>query len=263
MFQNKWPNVSEMKELGKIHTQILRQLKDFIKPGLSAIEVEERFIKLAQKYNVESACLGKEVPGKRPYPANLCIAINEQAIHVYPTKEQIFKEGDLVTIDLVLVKNHINTDAAFSMLLPISQNGSRKLVEKYKNRQKLLNTAYKALKSGINNAVDGKRTGDIGYAISNVVYSNGFSVLMEYGGHGIGYNMWEEPFVPNYGEKGKGYKLKTGMFLAIEPLVAQKGNKISYIDDWRTKMQDGGDFVQVESTVMVGKNAPIFITEIV
>ncbi len=257
MFTKKWPPLPEMQELGKIHTDILKRLKQAIKPGISAIEIESLFIKLSKKYNVRSACLGKKVRGARPYPANLCISINSEAIHVYPTKEQIFKEGDLVTVDLVLEKNGVYTDAAFTTLLYSTDKSL------FQRREKMLNIAYKALRAGINQAINGNKTGDIGYAISQIVYNNGYTVLTEYGGHGIGYDMWEDPFVPNYGEKGQGSRLRTGMYLAIEPLICEKSNSLEYLDDWRTITMDKGDFIQVEATVMVGQSAPIMITEIV
>ena len=269
--KTKYPPLPSMQELGRIHGAILKTLKNFIKPGISGLDIENKFLELAKKYNVKSACKGKKVNNSMPYPTNLCVSINNEAIHVFPTADQIVHYGDLVTVDLVLVKNGIYTDAAFTMLVLEKENSNEQdsdsasyidktLISKIELRKKLLNAAYEALQAGVSMAKQGKRVGDIGNAVFSVVKKYGFDVLYDYGGHGIGYDMWEEPFIPNYGQKNTGPKLKQGMYLAIEPLITAGTSKLKFIDDWRTKIADGSDFVQVEATVMVGKNGPVVIT---
>ncbi len=261
---NKRPSLDDMLKLGKIHTLILKKLKDFIKVGKTPLDVENYFLELAKRYNVSSACLGKKMPGTFAYPSNLCVAVNEQALHVYATDKPTFKAYDIVTVDLVLVSQGIHTDAAFTVIVKPEEKDKKDVPNDLViQRQKLINVAYNALRAGIKQAKAGNHVGDIGYAIDKVVRQAGFSVLLDYGGHGIGYSMWEKPFVPNYGEKGLGPKLKQGMYIAIEPLVAVGEPVLTHLDDWKTKTKDNSDFVQVESTVMVGRSEPILITDIV
>lgn len=260
--RKQYPPLNKMKELGRIHGAIFNELKAFIRAGITGVDIENKFNELAKKYDIKSACKGKQVNNSSPYPANLCVAINSEAIHVFPTKDQIIKSGDLVTVDLVLVKNGIYTDAAFSMLVDAKCADKNQFIDSrlLQKRRLLLQAAYEALRAGVAMAKKGKRVGDIGHAIFSVVNQYGFDVLYDYGGHGIGYHMWEEPFIPNYGNKGTGPKLKQGMYLAIEPLITSGSSKLRFLDDWRTQMADGSDFVQVEATVMVGRDSPVIIT---
>ena len=254
------PPYERMRSLGRIHTLILKQLKKKIQPGVEVWELEEYFQELAQRYNVKSACIGKvtQTNGKKtkPYPTNLCVSLNDEAIHVYPTRNKRIMPGDLVTVDLVLTDGQVFTDAAFTTIAGDSTKAPLL-------RKKLLECAYKALQAGLAVVKKGVHVGTIGAAIQKVVKEYGFSVLTDYGGHGIGWNMWEDIFIPNFGPAHIGPKLQAGMYIAIEPLILTGNKGIIQKDDWITVTADGSDFAQVEATVMVTETGYKLITDII
>ncbi len=244
--------ITNMRKLGKIHATILEELKSRCRPGIKKLEIEEYFKELLNKFpGIRSACKGYKPAGYRnPYPTNLCIAKNEEAIHIPPNKS-VIEEGDLVTIDLVLTDGLVYTDAAISFIV----GETRK-----KSRIKLLQTAYNALYSAINKLKDGTNVGKLSFTIYSIVKKAGFDVLKEYGGHGIGIQMWEDPFIPNYGDPYEGPILSEGDTLAIEPLVCEGDDRLEYLDEWSTRTLDRKDFVQVEHTVLVLKDKAEILT---
>ncbi len=232
-----------MKRLGRIHAVILEEMKTFTRVGVTSYDLEEYFSEIIGKFKgVRSACKGYKPRGyKSAYPTSLCVAVNEEAIHVPPHSREI-REGDLVTIDLVLTDQWVYTDAAISFI--VGKNSPAR-------RRRLLDTAIWALHDAISKVKAGVRLGRISFGIYQVVRKAGFDVLKEYGGHGIGTKMWEDPFVANYGHPQEGPVLKEGMVIAIEPLVTAGSDRLVHINEWATKTADGADFVQVEHTVLV------------
>ena len=253
--------IESMRKLGKIHTKLLGELWDFLRPGLDVYEVEEFYTKLLKKYkkhNIKSACKGYQ-PSKKvpPYPTNLCISIDSECVHTYPTKGKIIKNGSLVVVDTVITDGVFYTDAAFTKFVMDSkkQNLSEKFsdfdYDIYIEKKRLNSVANLALQKGISGIKPGVRVGEISFEIYKTVREAGFDVLKEYGGHGIGLYLWEEPFIPNYGPRDYGPVLKEGMTLAIETLVVSKSDKVVNIDEWATKLSDNGYFAQWEVTVAV------------
>ncbi len=244
--------IKRMRKLGKIHATILEELKSRCRPGIKKLEIEEYFKELLNKFpGIRSACKGyKPVGYRNPYPTNLCIAKNEEAIHIPPNKS-VIQEGDLVTIDLVLTDSLVYTDAAVSFIVGETRKRSR---------IKLLQTAYNALYSAISKLKDGTNVGKLSFTIYSIVKKAGFDVLKEYGGHGIGTQMWEDPFIPNYGDPHEGPILSEGDTLAIEPLVCEGDDRLEYLDEWSTRTLDRKDFVQVEHTVLVLKDRAEILT---
>lgn len=244
--------IEKMTKLGKILGQLLEDTKNFIKPGIDSWEVELFYRKLLKKHGVKSACLGYKPEGFPPFPASICLSINDEAVHAYPKQGRVIKDGDLILLDAVITKDGVYVDSALSFIVG---------TPKSKSDITLLKATKQALYNAIKVAKAGNRIGDIGYQIEKTVKQYGFSVLMEYGGHGIGLSMWEPPFIPNYGAPKTGILLKPNMTIAIETLVCAGSNKLVKDDAWSTRTKDGKNFAQFEHTLVITKDAPIIITK--
>ncbi len=240
-----------MREGGKFLGKILHTLKDMSKEGLDIWDLEERFLEYCQEHEVVPACKNYQHHGFPPFPAGLCISVNEQAVHCYPERDVKLKEGDLVTIDTVIKHNGLYLDSAVSF-------GIGDLDE---NKARLLRVTKNALDESIKVVKPGIRVGLISNTMQKIVEGGGFSVLVEYAGHGIGKNMHEPPEIPCFGEPTQGAKLKKGMTLAIEPLVCEKSNILEHKNHWKTKTVDKGNFAQFEHTVLVTDNGYEILTE--
>ncbi len=206
-----------MREACKIASLTQKKVEEAIKPGISTIELDriaENFIK-----NNNAIPAQKNYPhpdrGVQPFPATLCISVNDVVIHGIPSKKIVLQEGDIVSVDLVVLKNGFHGDCARTYIVGETTSEKKKLVDITK----------KAFFEGIKYAKKGNRIGDISSAIGNFVNKNGFSVVREFQGHGIGRNMHEDPGIPNYGKPGKGIRLEPGMTLAIEPMVIMRKSR--------------------------------------
>ncbi len=230
-----------MREGGRIHADIVQELKSMVKPGLLVWDLEEKFLELCSKYNVLPACKGYAPWGMPPFPTGLCISINDQGVHGIPKKGVKVVEGDLLTIDSNIKHQNMFLDHAITV-------GVGKISEE---NQHLLDTAYKALDVAISKVKPGIRMGIISNAIQTIAESAGYSVLTMYAGHGIGKAMHELPEIPCFGKKTDGVVLQEGMTLAIEPLIAEGSEYLVHKSHWESVTADGGNFVQVEHTVLV------------
>lgn len=247
--------ISALREGGKILAETLQIVAKSAKPGASTFELN----KIAEDFIIKSGARPsfknyRPEKGMPPYPAALCTSLNSEIVHCVPKRERILKDGDILGLDLGIWHKNLCTDAAITIAVgDIS-----------KEAQKLIDTTEKSLYAGINEAVIGNTIGDIGYAVSKIIESGGFAVIRDLVGHGVGYAVHEEPQIPNYGQKGKGEKLKEGMVLAIEPMTA--------MGDWRMKpcendrfgycTFDGGLSAHFEHTIAVTENGPEIITRI-
>jgi len=238
--------IATLREGGKRHALILRELATMVKPGVRASDLEDRARELIAKSGDKSAFFDYRPSGaKRPYPAVLCVSVNDEVVHGIPNEsEKIFREGDIVSIDLGLIHNDLVTDAAVTVPVGSIAPGI----------QKLLEVTEKALYAGIKVAKGGARIGDIGNAVSRVAASQGYGVVEELSGHGVGYSVHEDPFVPNFGEAGKGDILKPGMVLAIEPMF-NLGTKEVVVDDdgYTYRTADGKPSAHFEHTIVITK----------
>ncbi|MEK7157318.1 MAG: type I methionyl aminopeptidase, partial [Patescibacteria group bacterium] len=196
-------------EGGKRLASVLEALRAKVAPGVTTEELDDFAEAMIRDYDDEPCFLGYTPEGgSRPYPATLCVSINDEVVHGIPNESvKILKEGDIIGLDLGLRHNGIIVDAAITV--PVGNVN----VES----EKLLRATENALIAGIAAAVPGKRVGDISYAIQKEIENAGFKVVKELGGHGVGDLVHEEPFIPNFGRAGKGELLIEGMVLALEP----------------------------------------------
>ena len=191
------------------------------------------------------------IKGIPPYPASICVSINDEVIHGIPSKNRIIKEGDIVSVDTVALKNGYNGDAARTFIVG----------KVSKETQRLVDITKQAFFEGIKYAIPGNRIGDISHAIGEFVRSNGYSVVREFQGHGIGKEMHEDPGIPNYGKSGRGIRLEPGMTLAIEPMVIQgKPNILELDDGWTIITEDGSLAAHYENTVLITEKEPEILT---
>mgnify|MGYP002617192188 FL=1 len=242
-----------MREACKVVALTYQELEKHIKPGISTLELDQIAEKTMRSLGAIPAEKGYD-PGIRgipPYPASTCISVNDVVIHGIPSKKTIIKDGDIVSVDLVALKNGYNGDAARTFMVGNVSPEAKRLVEVTKQ----------AFFEGIKYARKGNRIGDISHAIGEYVKSQGYSVVREFEGHGIGKEMHEEPEIPNYGKAGRGIRLEPGMTLAIEPMViAGKPDIWELEDGWTIVTQDGSLAAHYENTILITENDPEILT---
>lgn len=249
-------DIAALREGGKRHARILKRLVQTVAPGVSSRELNS----LAEKLILE----GGDLPSflnytpegaPRPYPAALCVSVNNEVVHGIPNEqEKIFAEGDIVSLDLGVTHHGMITDAAVTV--PVGR------VSPLLN--KLIDVTKHALEEGISAAHGGAYVGDIGFAISQAVKGSGFSVVEALAGHGVGYRVHEEPFIPNVGRKEEGPILKPGMVIAIEPIVNAGLPDISFDerDGYTARTIDGKPSAHFEHTVLITEGAPEVLTRL-
>ena len=244
-----------LKEGGKRLATILYKIKDMIKPGISTKELDIYAEKLIREYGDEPAFLNYTPEGvKTPYPASLCVSVNEEVVHGIPKKDKILKEGDIVSIDLGLKHKGLFTDMA--MTVPVGNIDEQS--------KKLLEITEQALQIGINVSREGNRVGDIGYAIENFVRSQKYKygIVEILAGHGVGRAIHEDPYIPNFGKKGTGDKLVSGMVIAIEPMLnLGTKNLILDKDGYTFRTTDGKNSAHFEHTILITEEGPEVLTK--
>ena len=244
-----------MKEPCKIVAQTHDMLEKIIKPGMSTYELD----KIAEEFILSKGGIPSQknypsgVKGIPNFPATLCVSINDTVIHGIPSKKEIIKDGDIVSIDLTVYKNGFHGDAARTILVGNVSEKAKKLVEVTKQ----------AFFEGIKFAKKGNRLGDVSHAIGSFVEKNGYSVVREFQGHGIGAQMHEDPGIPNYGKPGRGIRLEPGMTLAIEPMVIMgKPGILELEDGWTIITEDGSLAAHYENTILITENEPEILTKL-
>ena len=242
-----------MREACKIVALTHQAIEQAIKPGISTAELDKIAENTMKKYGAISAEKGYNpgIKGVPPYPAATCISVNDEVIDGIPSAKRILKDGDIVSVDLVALKNGYNGDAARTYFVGNVSKDAKRLVEVTKQ----------AFFEGIKYAKKGNRIGDISHAIGEYVKSQGYSVVREFEGHGIGKDMHEEPEIPNYGKAGRGIRLEPGMTLAVEPMVIQgKPNILELEDGWTIITEDGSLAAHYENTILITENEPEVLT---
>ena len=250
----KTEEIAILREGGKRHMEILRQVAAAVTPGVTAAALNALAEKLIKENSDEAAFLGYTPKGaKRPYPASLCVSVNDEVVHGIPNeKEKILKEGDIVSLDLGLRHNSLITDAAITV--PVGKIDA--------TAEKLIETTKKALVIGIAAAHGGGHIGDIGEAIEKFVRPFGYGIVRDLAGHGVGYAVHEPPFVPNFGKKGKGKKLLPGMVLAIEPMLNEGTEKVVLdSDDYTYRTADGKRSAHFEHTIVITDSGAEVLTQ--
>ncbi len=236
-----------MRISSRIVADALEHIWSFIKPGVSTGELDEEIEKFIHAREARPS-----FKGLYGFPANACISINEEVVHGIPSPKRILQEGDIVSVDIGVEKNGYYGDGAFTF--PVGQ-----IEEKTK---RLMQVTLESLNLGIANAQDSKRLQDISYAIQSHAERNGYSVVRELVGHGIGKSPHEEPQVFNFGKPNRGPLLKDGMVLAIEPMINMGERYVQTLEDgWTVITRDEKPSAHYEHTVVVRNGTPEILTD--
>ncbi len=242
-----------LKEGGKILASILYDVSNLAKSGVATLELDKEAERLIRRAGGEPSFKNYGANFGNPYPASLCVSVNDEVVHGIPRADRILREGDIVGLDLGLKYKGFFTDMAITV--PVGKVREKEI--------KMIETTKESLKKGILEVKDGSFVGDIGFAIQNCAEPRGFSVVKKLVGHGVGYAVHEGPEIPNYGKKGTGARLKEGMVLALEPMINEGGDDVVLEKDgwtWRTK--DGSLSAHFEHTIAVTKNGAEILTKI-
>jgi len=235
-----------MHRAGLVVWGALEEMRAMVRPGLTTRELDE----FAERYCAEHKAR-PAFKGYRGYPGSVCTSINSEVVHGIPSASRRIKEGDILSMDFGVELEGYFADAALTV--PVGKVAPA--------REKLLRVTRESLERAIDKVRAGNRLGDVSAAVQQWVETNGFSVVREFVGHGIGTKMHEEPQVPNYGSAGQGPKLQEGMVLAIEPMVNSGGPAVRVLDDdWTAVTIDGSDSAHFEHTVAVTGNGPWILT---
>ena len=245
--------IALMEDVGHLVAQTYEYIGSIIKAGMSTYELDQLVEKFIRAHGGIPAEKGypSGVKGIPDFPGSICASINDVVIHGIPSKDQIIKDGDLVSIDLVILKNGYNGDAARSYLIGECSD----------EKKHLLKVTEQAFWEGVKFCRPGYRIGDIGNAVANYCWDNGCDVIREFQGHGIGKEMHEDPGVPNYGKPGRGVRLEPGMTICVEPMVVSGKPDIWELDDgWTIATQDGSMAAHYENTILITNGEPKILT---
>jgi methionyl aminopeptidase len=240
--------IERMRHSGRIVRQVLDQVRSMVAPGVTTMDLERAAEKKIAELGAKPA-----FKGYYDYPCVLCTSVNEEIVHGIPSEKRALKDGDIVSIDCGVVLDGYYGDAAITV--PVSDAVKPEL-------RKLLTVTEESLYRGIDQALIGNSVGDVGAAVQEHVEANGFSVVREFVGHGIGTRLHEEPQVPNFGARGHGAKLREGMVLAIEPMVNYGKPETRVLGDkWTAVTVDGSFSAHFEHCVAVTKDGPVILTK--
>ena len=240
--------MAKIRESAQIVGRCLLLLGKEVRPGISTLELD----RMAEEY-IRSQGGEPSFKGYRGYPASICASINEEVVHGIPSGKRVVKEGDVLSLDIGVKKAGFHGDAARTVPVGAISEAARRLLE----------ATEKALQAGIDQARPGGRVSDISSAIEREVKRSGFSVVRALVGHGVGRDLHEEPQVPNYGRPGEGPKLRTGMVLAIEPMVNLGGaDVVTLADQWTVVSVDRSLSAHFEHTVAIGEDGPVILSKV-
>jgi methionyl aminopeptidase len=239
--------IEKLRRSGHVVRQVLEETRERARPGVATLELEKFVEKRLAQLGAQPAS-----KGYRGYPWCLCVSVNNEIVHGMPSNRKL-REGDIVGLDLGVIVDGYYGDSA--MTVPVGQIPER--------AQTLLRVTEEALEIGIQEARVGNRVGDISAAVQQYVEKNGFSVVREFVGHGIGRDYHEEPQVPNFGQPGHGPLLKEGMVFTIEPMVNAGSAALRVLDDnWTAVTQDGEPSAHFEHMIAVTRNGPDVLTRL-
>jgi len=239
--------IERMRQSGHIVRQVLDQVRSMVAPGVTTMDLERAAERKIAELGAKPA-----FKGYYDYPCVLCTSVNEEIVHGIPSERRALKDGDIVSIDCGVVLDGYYGDAAITV--PVSESVKPEL-------RKLLTVTEESLYRGIDQALIGNSVGDVGAAVQEHVEANGFSVVREFVGHGIGTRLHEEPQVPNFGARGHGAKLREGMVIAIEPMVNYGKPETRVLGDkWTAVTVDGSFSAHFEHCVAVTKDGPVILT---
>ena len=239
--------IEKMREAGKIVSEALSLAEEIVKPGMTTLELNDAIEKVITGHNARPSF--KNYNG---FPAASCISPNCVVVHGIPSKRTVLCEGDIVSVDIGAFYNGYHADAARTFavgnILP--------------EAQKLIDVTKECFFIGVKEALHGNRIGDIGFAIQKHAEENGYSVVRELVGHGIGKNLHEEPDIPNFGNAGRGVRMANGMVIAIEPMINQGKKEVDFDseDGWTVRTRDRFLSAHYENTIAITPDGPVILT---
>jgi methionyl aminopeptidase len=240
--------IAKIREAGKIVEEVFAVLEEKAKPGISTLELDHLVLSIAKKHKASCPTIGY---GEPPFPAASCISIDTQLVHGIPSAHVHLEEGQIVTFDIVIEKDGWMADAARTF--PIGQISEEK--------ERLVRATEQSFWEGFKMAEVGNRVGDIGHAVQTYAEAQGYSVIREFTGHGIGRDMHESPDVPNFGRPKRGPRLQEGMVFCIEPMIAMGSRHVEIQrDGWTVTMQDKMPSAHYENTIAITKDGPKLMT---
>jgi methionyl aminopeptidase len=240
--------LARMRAAGHIVAQVLERFREVVQPGVTTAKLEEEACAVMAREGGRPS-----FKGYRGFPGAICVSINEEVVHGIPSPHRVLAEGDIVSLDVGVIYRGYQGDAAIT--LPVGRVSPEV--------QRLLAVTERALWEGIAQSQQGNRTGDVSAAIQRYVESQGFSVVREYTGHGIGRSMHEDPQIPNFGQSGTGSRLRSGMTFALEPMVIAGGWKTRTLKDgWTVVPADGALSAHFEHTIAVTDSQPEILTRL-
>lgn len=239
-----------MREAGRHVAEILLELRKMAAPGIKTIEFDRFAASEIQKRGLTSSFIGYGPGGLPPYPATICISVNEEIVHGIPGSREL-KKGDILSLDFGIICNGFHGDSALTVPIGTVTDQAEKLIEVTRD----------CLYRGIAEMLPGKRLSDIGDAVETRAKETGYSVVRQFVGHGIGRQLHEPPQIPNYGRPGRGPRLRPGMVFAIEPMVNIGTDRVRMLDDeWTAVTADGELSAHFEHTVLITEDGPEILT---
>ncbi len=233
-----------MREANQLVGKTLGELARHIKPGITTLQLDQIADAFIRDHGAVPTFKGFPNPYGGPFPASICTSVNDVVVHGVPNAQTVLQEGDIISIDCGTLLNGFCGDSCYTFCVG----------EVSEEKKQLLRTTKEALYKGIENAVVGRHLGDIGSAVQEHCEAQGYGIVRELTGHGIGHEMHEDPQVPNYGRRGNGVMLKASMCIAIEPMVTMGKRDICLDQDrWTIRTRDGKPAAHFEHTVVVGK----------
>jgi methionyl aminopeptidase len=236
-------DLEKMRKAGRITGDVLKYIEEFVKPGVTTLELDARIEEFIKKAGAKPG-----FKGLYGFPGSACISVDEIVVHGFPSKREL-KEGEIVSIDTGAMIEGFNGDAARTFAVGVISD----------EKQRLIDVTKQSFFEGIKHAKAGRRLGDLSHAIQSYVESHGYSVVRSMCGHGIGRALHEDPSIPNYGTANTGVMLKSGYCLAVEPMVNMGSFKVD-LNGWLCKTSDGKPSAHYENTIIVTNGEPEIIT---
>ena len=254
IFLKSLEEIEIMRTANRIVAEILSELRQRVQPGVSTGEIDCVAEELIGKKKAKTAFKGYTIRnGSVPFPAHICISLNNEVVHGIPSHQRIIRDGDVVSLDFGVVYNRFYGDAAVSFAVGETDHSILQL----------LDTTAAALEAGICHACIGNRLGDVSAAVQEYVERDGFSIVREFVGHGIGRKLHEDPPVPNYGVRNRGVRLREGMVIAIEPMVNMGAPEVAMLEDgWTAVTKDGSLSAHFEHSVAIMADGPVVLSRI-
>ncbi|MBV8886087.1 MAG: type I methionyl aminopeptidase [Chroococcidiopsidaceae cyanobacterium CP_BM_RX_35] len=243
--------LDKMRQVGQLAAKLLEHLEPMVQPGISTQALDREAARWMQVNGAISATLGYAPPGHPPYPGWICTSVNEVVCHGIPNTKQILRDGDIINIDVTPILDGYHGDTSRTFLVGNPSAAARKLVE----------VTQESMMQGIAQIKPGARIGDIGAAIQEYAEANGFSVVRDMVGHGVGRQFHTEPEIPHYGKRGTGLKLRPGMVFTVEPMLNAETHHLKFLaDGWTVMTKDNKLSAQFEHTVAVTEKGVEILT---